>query len=80
MTQLLRGATHGQIIELESDKVRVLTALNKADEFIVAIGVQDRDQFDLGFVRRPFLKEPDFMAASDNDEMAGLLAQSREPA
>jgi SNF2 family DNA or RNA helicase len=63
-------------------KNEILTGLNKPDDFILAIGLIDGESeaVDLRYVRRPFVREPDFRATSVNYELAALLAQSEEPA
>jgi superfamily II DNA or RNA helicase len=63
-------------------KNEILTALNKPDDFILAIGLIDgeSESVDLRYVRRPFTREPDFGATSVNYELAALLAMSEEPA
>ncbi|GIK15171.1 MAG: RNA helicase [Planctomycetota bacterium] len=61
-------------------KNEILTALNKPDEFILAIAVIDQDRADVRYVRKPFEKEPDFKATSVNYDLSALLAQAQEPA
>lgn len=62
-------------------KNEILTALNKPDEFILAIAVIDGDQAtDVRYVRQPFEKEPDFNATSVNYDLSALLAQAEAPA
>ena len=61
-------------------KNEILTALNKPEDFILAIAVIDGDAADLRYVRQPFTREPDFGATSVNYELAALLALSEEPA
>ncbi|MBK9119766.1 MAG: DUF3883 domain-containing protein [Phycisphaerales bacterium] len=61
-------------------KNEILTALNKPDEFILAIAVIDGDRADVRYVRRPFEKEPDFKATSVNYDLSALLAQAEAPA
>ncbi|MBE7458017.1 MAG: DEAD/DEAH box helicase [Phycisphaerae bacterium] len=62
-------------------KNEILTALNKPDEFILAIAVIDGDQAaDVRYVRQPFEKEPDFNATSVNYDLTALLAQAEAPA
>ncbi len=61
-------------------KNEILTALNKPEDFILAIAVIDGDAADLRYVRNPFTREPDFCATSVNYELSALLAQSEEPA
>ncbi|HKI19210.1 MAG TPA: DUF3883 domain-containing protein, partial [Isosphaeraceae bacterium] len=61
-------------------KNEILTALNKPEDFILAIAVIDGETPDLRYVRRPFTREPDFGATSVNYELAALLALAQEPA
>ncbi len=61
-------------------KNEILTALNKPEDFILAIAVIAGEAADLRYVRRPFTREPDFGATSVNYELAALLALSQEPA
>lgn len=59
----------------------ILTALNKPEEYILAIVPVDGDMAQLPrYVRRPFQREPDFGAASVNYDLEELLARSEEPA
>ncbi len=59
----------------------VLTALNKPDDYILAI-VEFLDNGDhrVHYVRRPFRREPDFGVTSVNYDLAGLLARAEVPA
>ncbi len=61
-------------------KNEILTALNKPDDFYLAICLVDGDRVDVRYVRRPFEKEPDFQATSVNYDLPALLAQAQEPA
>jgi superfamily II DNA or RNA helicase len=62
-------------------KNEILTALNKPDEFILAIAVIDGDHTtDVRYVRRPFQTEPDFNATSVNYDLSALLAGAEAPA
>ncbi len=61
-------------------KNEILTALNKPDDFILAIvefldGERDR----VRYVRRPFEREPDWALASANYRMDELLAHAEDP-
>jgi len=61
-------------------RTQVLTALNKPDEFILAIVEVDRDKVsEPYYIRRPFQKEPDFSVTSINYDLKQLLALA-EPA
>ncbi|MHB1423640.1 MAG: helicase-related protein [Gemmataceae bacterium] len=60
-------------------KNEILTCLNKPDEYILAICLIDGENAEVRHVRKPFVREPDFGAASVNYGLAGLLAQSQEP-
>jgi|SRR5271157_326797 len=61
-------------------KNEILTALNKPDEFYLAICLVDGDSVDVRYVRQRFEKEPDFQATSVNYYLPALLAQAQEPA
>ncbi len=57
----------------------ILTALNKPDDFILAIVEVDGDSATPRYVRRPFHKEPDFGAASVNYKLAELIGKAQSP-
>ncbi|WP_428940953.1 helicase-related protein [Fontivita pretiosa] len=58
----------------------VLTALNKPDEFILALVEVDGDNAkEPVYVRRPFQKEPDFGVTSVNYELKELLRRGEAP-
>jgi superfamily II DNA or RNA helicase len=61
-------------------KNEILTALNKPDDFYLAVCLIDGDRVDVRYVRQPFEKEPDFQATSVNYDLPALLAQAQEPA
>jgi hypothetical protein len=42
----------------------ILTAFNKPDEFILAIGLVGDGRVKLRYIRRPFQREPDFAVTS----------------
>jgi hypothetical protein len=56
----------------------ILTALNKPDDFILAIAQINGDQRQLRYVWRPFQLEPDFGVESVNYSLADLLARAEE--
>jgi hypothetical protein len=57
----------------------ILTALNKPDDFILAVGqVEDRQQ-KLVYIRKPFQQEPDFAVESINYNLRKSLATGRRP-
>ncbi len=58
----------------------ILYSLNNPDNFILAIILffDDRKPY-VGYIRRPFRREPDFNAASVNYAMKDLLAMAEEP-
>ena len=59
----------------------ILTALNKPEEYVLAIVPMDGDLAQAPcYVRRPFHREPDFGAESVNYDLDELLAKSEEPA
>ncbi len=51
----------------------ILTALNKPDDFILAIGQVEDGQQKLVYIRHPFRQEPDFAVESINYNLADLL-------
>ena len=57
----------------------ILTALNKPDDFILAIVEVDGDSAIPRYVRRPFQKEPDFAAASVNYRLPELMTRAQAP-
>ena len=52
----------------------ILTALNKPEDFILAIGQVEDGQRKLIYVRQPFQQEPDFSVESINYNLRELLA------
>lgn len=58
----------------------ILTALNKPDDFILAIGQADGAQQTLVYIRRPFQLEPEFAVESINYKLQDLLARGEDPA
>jgi SNF2 family DNA or RNA helicase len=61
-------------------KNEILTALNKPEDFILAIGVIDGDNVELRYLRRPFQREPDFAVTSVNYDLDELFSQGTPPA
>ncbi|MFH1924287.1 MAG: helicase-related protein [Planctomycetota bacterium] len=57
----------------------ILTALNKPDDFILAIVEIDGDTAIPRYVRRPFQREPDFGVTSVNYNCQELLGRSEDP-
>jgi len=59
----------------------ILTALNKPDNYILAIvEFLDDGQHHVHYLRQPFRREPDFGTASVDYNIAKLLARASEPA
>jgi hypothetical protein len=58
----------------------ILTALNKPDDFILALAEIDGDDQCLRYVRQPFRREPDFGVESVNYKLPELLARGEVPA
>jgi Domain of unknown function (DUF3883) len=55
-------------------KNEVLTALNKPDDFILAVVIVDgNDATTTHYIQKPFMREPDFGATSVNYDLANLL-------
>ena len=57
----------------------IMTALNKPDDFILAIVTVDGDKADARYVRQPFQREPDFAVTSVNYSLADLLSRAAPP-
>jgi hypothetical protein len=61
-------------------KNEILYSLNKPEDFILAIvEFLDGDAHRVHYVRRPFLREPDFGVTSVNYDFAELLARAEHP-
>ena len=60
-------------------KNEILTALNKPEEFILAIVEHDGDASKVHYVRKPFQREPDFGVTSCNYAIEELLQHATEP-
>ena len=58
----------------------ILTALNKPDDFILAIGQVVDGQQKLVYIRHPFQQEPEFSVESINYRLAELLNRGQAPA
>ena len=58
----------------------ILTALNKPDDFILAIGQVQDGQQKVVYIRQPFQQEPDFSVESINYNLKELLARGEQPA
>ncbi len=57
-------------------KNEILTALNKPDEFILAIVEVDNDRTHTIYLKHPFKNAPDFTATSVNFDIQDLIAES----
>jgi hypothetical protein len=60
-------------------KNEILTALNKPEDFILALVEVDGDHNVARYVRRPFRREPDFGVTSVNYHLRELLAKADPP-
>jgi len=60
-------------------KNEILTALNKPDEFILALVEVDGEAATPRYLRQPFQREPDFGVTSVNYHLGELLARSEPP-
>jgi hypothetical protein len=61
-------------------KMQIFTALNKPDDFILAIVEVDGDTArEPRYIRCPFQREPDFGVTSVNYDLAELLARGEKP-
>jgi hypothetical protein len=57
----------------------IMTALNKPDDFILAIVSVDGASAEARYVREPFQREPDFAVTSVNYKLAELLGRAKAP-
>ena len=65
---------------LTASKTQIFTAFNKPDSFILALVVIDGEETaELGYLRQPFQKEPDFGVTSVNYDLNELLARAQPP-
>ncbi len=60
-------------------KNEILTALNKPDDFILAIVEVDGDEATTNYITRPFQREPDFDVTSVNYDLTRLLTKGEIP-
>jgi SNF2 family DNA or RNA helicase len=58
----------------------ILTALNKPDDFILAIGQVEDGHQNLVYIRQPFQQEPEFAVESINYKLQDLLSKGMAPA
>jgi hypothetical protein len=58
----------------------ILTALNKPDDFILAIGQVEDGHQKLVYIRQPFQQEPEFAVESINYKLQDLLSRGKAPA
>jgi hypothetical protein len=58
----------------------IMTALNKPEDFILAIVTVNGDNAEPRYVRQPFKREPDFAVTSVNYALAQLLSAATPPA
>ena len=61
-------------------KNEILTALNKPEDFILALVEVDGDSTTTRYVRQPFQREPDFGVTSVNYDLKELATRASEPA
>jgi hypothetical protein len=55
-------------------------ALNKPDDFILAVGQVEDGEHKLVYVRQPFQNEPEFAVESINYKLQELLSRGQSPA
>jgi hypothetical protein len=60
-------------------KNEILTALNKPDDFFLAVVFVDGEATETYYIQRPFQKEPDFDATSVIYNLASLLSKGATP-
>lgn len=61
-------------------KNEILTALNKPEQFILAIVEVDGEATSVCYVREPFTQEPDFAVTSVNYKLSELITKAEAPA
>jgi hypothetical protein len=61
-------------------KNEIMAALNKPEDFVLAIVIVDGDAAAAHYIRCPFEREPDFAATSVNFDLAELLRKGGPPA
>jgi hypothetical protein len=64
-------------VTITSGEIR--TALNKPEDFILAIVQIDGDVCTPRYIRQPFQREPDFGVTSVNYDLADLMLRAEEP-
>ena len=72
----------GRVAEAKTITVtrnEILTALNKPDDFILAIGQVEDGQGKLVYIRQPFQQEPDFAVESVNYNLQEMLNRAGDP-
>lgn len=72
----------GRVVGAETvtvTKNEIMAALNKPDDFVLAIVEVDETAVQARYVRRPFNREPDFAATSVNYDLSELLMKSSFP-
>ena len=75
----VKGRTCGSDV-VTATRNEILVALNKPDNFILAIVmIANRIPQAPRYLREPFMLEPDFGATSVNYKLANLLARAKEP-
>ncbi len=57
-------------------KNEILTALNRPDDFLLALVQVDGDAATIHYIARPFQREPDFGVTSVNYKLAALLEKA----
>ena len=60
-------------------KNEILTALNKPENFILAVVLVDGDTATPRYIRPPFQREPDFGVTSVNYDVENLLTRAEDP-
>ncbi|HEU5380441.1 MAG TPA: DUF3883 domain-containing protein, partial [Ktedonobacteraceae bacterium] len=60
-------------------KNEILTALNRPDDFILALVEVDGEQTSTHYITRPFKREPDFGATSVTYDLVQLLSKGASP-
>jgi hypothetical protein len=70
----VKGATTVTVTRNE-----ILTALNKPDDFILAVVEVEGDRATPRYLRKPFQREPDFAVTSVNYDLSELVKAGHEP-
>jgi hypothetical protein len=74
----VKGRTEGATT-VTVTKNEILTALNKPDDYVLALVTVDGSADEPRYLRQPFRREPDFDVTSVNYDLGELLGRSEAP-